>query len=97
MLRRNTIKPGPRLTPLDAPRPQSIRVEPALRAPRRGVAKQLRLGQLAVSKTIAQREERYLLATISRARKHRVHQDCNFQATRIKSCKVWGRLGHDRV
>jgi hypothetical protein len=25
MLRRNTIKPGPRLTPLDAPRRQSIR------------------------------------------------------------------------
>jgi hypothetical protein len=52
------------------------------------VAKQLRLGQLAVSKTIAQRAERYLLATISRARKHRVHQDRNFQATRIKSCEV---------
>jgi DNA recombination-mediator protein A len=52
MLRRNTIKPLPRLTPLDAPRRQSIRVEPALRDPRRGAAKQLRLGQLAVSKTI---------------------------------------------
>jgi hypothetical protein len=28
---------------------------------------------------------------------HRAHQDRNFRATRIKSCKVWHRLGHGRV